>query len=337
MASSYRNIPRPLRIYLDVTNSCPLNCIHCFANAKEMNSNEFALSELKNLILQITEMGVKNLIISGGEPLSRADIFDFLSFCSDRTLNTTLLTNGILIDFAKSKVLNDLNTEVRVSIDGISKQNHDYIRGKGNFETVLQALNNLKRAKIKKLSIHFTVNRTNINDILLLPYFLNKMSIRDVVISSIKPVGRALEHPEILIEPSLVLLVKERLNTIYKNKLINFHKYEDKNWEGLGCPAAYTKCGITAEGRITPCIFLGKDFEGGNVRDFSLQYLWSNDTMLTKLRNLFPRSSCSQCSEINIFNGGCRALAKYFNRDIEAADPYCCEQKKQKDFQSILS
>lgn len=330
MKQSHKGSNKPYRIYLDVTNFCSLNCRHCYAATGEARAEELTLNELKDVAQQIASLGIKNLIVSGGEPLSRSDIFDFLAYCSGKELNATLLTNGVFIDTAKSRLLSELNIDVRVSIDGVSKVSHDYIRGEGNFEVVLQALHILKAAKIKKLSVHFTVNRSNIGDILQIPFFLNEIGTRDIVISCIKPVGRALQHPELLIEPSLVLLVKERLNTIYRNKSINFHFYNDKNWDGLACPAAYAKCGITAEGRITPCVFLGSDFVGESIRKFSLEHLWSKDTMLAKLRNLPVNSSCSRCSQMISCNGGCRTRAIYFNGGLDAVDPYCCEMKKQK-------
>lgn len=320
----------PRRVYLDVTNFCLLNCKHCYANAGKAASDELSLSELKDLAKQISDFGVIQLVISGGEPLARKDIFDFLSFCSEKGLKITLLTNGILMDQFKSKILNDFNVEVRVSIDGVTSKTHDYVRGKGNFAIVRQSLKTLKDAKIKGLSVHFTANRLNIEDILVLPYFLNELGILDVVVGIIKPAGRTLQNRELLIEPALILLVKERLATIYRNKSINFHFHNDKNWEGLACPAAYSKCGISSDGRISPCVFLGADYLGGSVRNYSFEYLWRNDAILNRLRNLSINNCCAECSQIDSCNGGCRLRATHYNGNLEATDPYCCEMKKQK-------
>lgn len=320
----------PARVYLDITNFCFLNCKHCYASACKASDRELTLKELKNLVQQITGLGINNIIVSGGEPLSRNDIFDFLSYCADNELSITLLTNGLLIDSKKSKILRSISAEVCVSLDGVTKASHDYIRGKGNFEAVLQAINILKSSKVDKISAHFTANRLNLNEILRLPYFLNEIGMSYVVISCIKPVGRALQYPEILIDPSLMLLVRERLATIYKNRTINFRFYRDKNWDGVSCPAAHAKFGITSEGRITPCVFLGADFVGASLRDYSLEHLWNNDKMLAKLRSLPINNSCSHCSQVNDWNGGCRARAIYFNGELDAVDPYCCKLKDQK-------
>ncbi|MFH1259468.1 MAG: SPASM domain-containing protein [Elusimicrobiota bacterium] len=204
----------------------------------------------------------------------------------------------------------------------------DNRRHKGNFNLVLNCLNILKEAGVERRSIHFTVNRTNIGDILQLPYFLQQINVPNVVIGIIKPTGRALEHPEILIEPQLVLLVKERIRTISANKFLNICQYTENNWQGLGCPAGNTKCGITAEGKITSCVFLGKEYEGGNIKISSLEYLWNNDAALNTLRTLHGNETCANCPILLQCSGGCRARAIYFNKDINASDPYCCEIKK---------
>jgi radical SAM protein with 4Fe4S-binding SPASM domain len=321
----------PYRLYLDITSACPLNCLHCYANRGENSVAELSLPELKSLAWQMLDLRISNLVISGGEPLTRVDIFDFLAFCTESGLNVTLLTSGVLLESVMAKRISGLNIELRLSLDGISEETHDYIRGKGNFKIVLEKIEMLKSINFKKLSVHFTINRINITEILQLPYFFNRIGINNIVISTIKPAGRALIHPEILIEPSLALLVKERINTISKNKFLNFHNYEEKNWQGMACPAAFAKCGITAFGNITPCIFLGKEYIGGNVRDKTLAQLWNDDEILNRIRTLPLNKDCADCCDLFEYNGGCRARAIYFNRNVSAVDPYCCERKRTKE------
>lgn len=318
----------PYRIYLDITNNCPHSCLHCYANSGKALEKELSLDELKDLVRQMIDLGVYNLIISGGEPLTRPDIFEFLYFCRENKLKTILLTSGILLNKRNTMVLKNLGIELRLSLDGISEKTHDFVRGKGSFQTVTKILDMLKK-ELDNISIHFTINRINVAELLNLPYFLNQLKIRDIVLSTIKPSGRVLEHPELLIEPSLTSLIKQRINVISKSKNIKIRTYPEKNWQGLSCPAAFAKCGITSDGRITPCVFLGKDFLGDSLRNYPLRYLWHNDKTLNKLRNLAVNDSCKNCLRLSINNGGCRARAMYFNGHIEEVDPYCCEIKKQ--------
>jgi radical SAM protein with 4Fe4S-binding SPASM domain len=180
-----------------------------------------------------------------------------------------------------------------------------------------------------KLSVHFTVNRLNIHEIIRLPYFLLQLGIYDIGISTIKPAGRAKEHPELLIEPDLLPLAREKMRKISTNKLINFHKYNDKSWSGVACPAAFTKCGITFEGKITPCVFLGPEFIGGSIKDHSLERLWNYDAKILKLRNIGEGCDCFGCPNLPDRNGGCRARALYYEGSVTGKDPYCCQQNKE--------
>lgn len=119
----------PQRIYLEITRECFQHCLHCFDSSGQVRDNELTLDELKDLVRQMTEIGVKNLIISGGEPLLRPDIYAFLSFCRKNSINTFLSTNGMLLSAAGLRTVKDTKIHLRISLDGISEETHDYVRG----------------------------------------------------------------------------------------------------------------------------------------------------------------------------------------------------------------
>lgn len=166
-----KNISLPYRVYLDITNVCPLNCLHCYANSSTQHlNNELTLSELKAIAIQLVELNINNLVISGGEPFCRIDLFDFLDFCLEKKIIITLLTNGILIDSVVAKKLKGLAIDLRISLDGLSETTHDYIRGRGNFKKVLDVIRFLQSEHDKKVSVHFTVNRLNLDELPMLAF-----------------------------------------------------------------------------------------------------------------------------------------------------------------------
>lgn len=319
----------PYRIYLEVTRSCPLQCLHCYIKDTPNLSGELTINDFKNLFGQMIAMNIKELVITGGEPFLRTDILQIIDVASKAGLKVTVLTCGVLINRQLIHAIKNYDIDLRLSLDGITPETHDFIRGKGNFEKVICAFNIIKEIKINKLSVHFTVNRINISEILQLPNFLYHLEIQDVTISTIKPAGRALQHKELLIGPDLMLLVRDRINTVSKSKNIAFHVYTEKNWQGLSCPAAFTKCGIAADGRVTPCVFLGPNFYGESIRSKPLKEIWQNDEIMAKLRNLSVNNQCLFCSQFATLHGGCRARAIYFNGELNAVDPYCCGIKNQ--------
>ncbi len=327
----------PYRLYLDITSKCPGSCLHCYAYSQGTPEQELSLPELKSLIDQMVDMRISELIISGGEPLVRKDIFEFLFYCREKPITTTILTSGILLEEANIKLLKEVGARLRISLDGITKKTHDHIRGSGAFDALYGALELIKTTRMADVSIHFTINRLNMVELLRVPCFLNELGIKDIVMSTIKPAGRALEHPELLIEPSLISFVRERIRVIAKSRNINLTTYPEKNWTGFSCPAAFAKCGITSEGRLTPCVFLGPNFIGKSLRDYSLEYLWQNDEVMNSFRNITINSDCGGCDLLSINNGGCRARAVYYNQgDLSSMDPYCCSINKNKLSQTCL-
>lgn len=318
------------RVYLDITNKCPNSCLHCYADSMFSCEKELSLEELTDLVQQMAREGIYNLVISGGEPFTRTDLFDFLWICKDNRIDTVVITSGVLLYRAKVETLRDTKTHLRISLDGVSESTHDYVRGIGAFKGFIETVKLVKQAKFDDVSVHFTLNRMNLKELLLLPSFLNEIGIREVTLSTIKPTGRTRQHPELLIEPALVPFARERIKLISQNKHIIFTHYKEKNWSNFSCPAAYAKCGITSYGRITPCIFLGPEFHGGSLRDKSFRELLEKDEQMMRLRNLSAGASCFACSKLADLHGGCRARALYYeNNNLGAIDPYCCEIKKQ--------
>ncbi len=316
----------PTRVYLDLTYTCPLKCKHCYSCSEPDydSKNELSIKEIEHLLHQIRSLGVAHLIVSGGEPFARKDISELLDLFGIQPFIVSILTNGLLIDSCAINKLKKDGLIIRIGIDGITETTHDYVRGSGNFRAALDTFRMLKSAGIRNRSVHITINKMNICEILKIPLFLNEIGIKDAVISTIKPIGRVINYPELLIEPSLLPIIKHRIYLINYNRNIDFHIYNLRNWTGLGCPAGHTKCSISADGRISPCVFLGEEYLGGNIRDKELIDLWNHDENMTSIRNLPSGTECSTCGYFSLGNGGCRARALYYGHSITGMDPYCC-------------
>ncbi|MBI2267280.1 MAG: radical SAM protein, partial [Armatimonadetes bacterium] len=257
----------PARIYLDVTNACPLRCLHCFSSAGNPLTGELSRREIGDLLDQIGAMKTPSLVIGGGEPLAREDIFDILDDCLKRGVPTEMVTNGVLLDSIAARRLAAMNMPLRLSLDGVSAETHDAIRGAGAFQGALRAATLLRGAGLSCLSIHFTVNRTNVQDLLKLPPFLHQLGIENVVISAVKPKGRAKDNPDLLISPKMAPYVRHKIALISLSSSAQVRQYCDKNWRDFGCPGGHLKMGIAAEGKVTPCVFLARECDrSANIR-----------------------------------------------------------------------
>lgn len=317
----------PSRVYIDVTNQCQLRCLHCYASSGAKWDNELTLAEIKKTVDQVYEMGVKNVTFSGGEPLMRAELPEILEYACKKGLDTTLLTNGLLINEEWAKLFAQLNIRVKMSLDGATAETHDYLRGKGSFEKLKKAIFHLLQAQVDDIALHFTIHRKNVKEILLLPELLQQLGVRNLVVGTIKPSGRAEVNSELLLPPAMIPYVQQKVSLLSLSEYINIQQFSEKGWDGFGCPATCNKLGITASGDATVCVFLGPDFLGNNIRDYSLAELWEQH--LAQEDFFVANDECARCPVVSDTGGGCRARALYYHHDINGTDPHCCALYEQ--------
>ncbi len=155
--------PKPRLVFWEVTKGCNLRCIHCRATATELSSpTDLPTEKAKGIIDQIAAFANPILVLSGGEPLYRKDIFELASYGTAKGLRVALATNGTLVTKEVAKKIVDAGVKrVSISLDGADAETHDSFRGiPGAFENAVQGLNNL-RALGMGLQINMTVARHN--------------------------------------------------------------------------------------------------------------------------------------------------------------------------------
>src|SRR5512140_3131207 len=89
---------KPRLVFWEVTKGCNLRCVHCRATATELASpSDLPTTRALDIISQIAAFSNPILVLSGGEPLYRADIFQLARFATDKGLRVALATNGTLV------------------------------------------------------------------------------------------------------------------------------------------------------------------------------------------------------------------------------------------------
>ena len=153
----------PRLIFWEVTKGCNLRCIHCRATATElMSPADLPTEKALNIISQIADFGSPILVLSGGEPLYRQDIFQLAEYATSRGLRTALATNGTLVtkDVAE-KIKNAGIKRVSISLDGSDAITHDTFRGiPGAFEAAVYGMRNLQQLGVS-VQINTTIARHN--------------------------------------------------------------------------------------------------------------------------------------------------------------------------------
>src|SRR5271166_4707621 len=153
----------PRLIFWEVTKGCNLRCIHCRATATElMSPDDLPTKKALDIISQIADFGNPILVLSGGEPLYRADIFELAEYATSRGLRTALATNGTLVtkDVAQ-KIKKAGIKRVSISLDGSDATTHDTFRGiPGAFDAAIYGLRNLQQVGVS-VQINTTIARHN--------------------------------------------------------------------------------------------------------------------------------------------------------------------------------
>ena len=122
----------PFTIAWEVTRACAFSCRHCRAEAHpKADPRELNSAEALALVDQIKEFGDPILVITGGDPMMRRDVFDILSYASEKGLRTSMTpTTTRLVTLEKLRRVKELGVRrVAVSIDGPTAEQHDAFRG----------------------------------------------------------------------------------------------------------------------------------------------------------------------------------------------------------------
>jgi AdoMet-dependent heme synthase len=158
----------PLRLmFWETTKACNLRCQHCRAVPEaERSQVELNTRESFALIDQIAEIARPVLILSGGEPLYREDIFDIGAYGFSKGFRMALATNGTMIDSGLAGRIRDTGfSRVAISLDGAVASTHDAFRGiPGSHAKAIDGLRFLREAGVS-IQINSTIARHNVAEL----------------------------------------------------------------------------------------------------------------------------------------------------------------------------
>lgn len=309
-------------VYLEITNSCNLNCIHCYKTAGDALPHELTTKEWGTVIDELAALGVFAASVTGGEPFMRKDLFDILTLLTENTIGITLFTNGTLLTEEYVKKLKRIGLEkVAVSIDG-TKKGHENIRGKSTFDKTVKGIKLLIEYGLTVRS-NTLVYTGNIHELEALIQLLLELGVNEMVFDRFMGVGRGECSPLI---PHLD--TGKTLSDIRK-------KFEDIHMKYGDATGLYSFCGIgtsmvtiTAQGDVVLCPVLSSpDYCGGNVRD-TLRRVWDSP-VFQPLRDCNLDTACGACPFKSDCKGGCKARVFQHYETFCMPDPWMCAVRGQ--------
>lgn len=340
----------PRLISWEVTQACNLRCAHCRASAEdEIDPLAFDTERALEVIDQILEVGKPLLILTGGEPLMRPDIFDLAAYASEKGLPLAMGTNGTLITPNIAKRMKEVFiSRLSISIDFPTAEMQDRFRGlDGAFNDALNGIRNARHAGID-VQINCTITKMNLpylDDIVSLAIKEGAMAFHPFLLV---PTGRGKELKNV--NPSINecervfrwihkksaemgdrILFKPTCAPFYQRIILQSIRKPpplqgevDMECSGFlrqGCLAGTGFCFISHTGQVQGCGYL--DLEAGNINNQRFTNIWQSSYLFTHIRNLAElKGKCGVCQYRNLC-GGCRARAYETTGDYLESEPLC--------------
>lgn len=340
----------PRLIAWEVTRRCRLKCRHCRAGAEDREyADEFTTEEIKKTLSNIASFAKPIIILTGGEPMVREDIYDIARYGDSLGLRMVMAPCGSLVT---SEAISQMKSagikRISLSIDGATKESHDSFRGvEGSFDDAVSASRAANKGGMP-FQINTTVTKMNISElpeIMKLAAGLGAVSFHPFLLV---PTGRgkdlsgselsAREYEETLkwiyeAAKQVEMTVKPTCAPHYfriKDQMGGTGKDGGLDHSTRGCLGGTGFAFISHTGTVQICGFL--DVVCGDVRksDYNFKKIWEESEVFNKLRNPGEyKGKCGIC-EYHAVCGGCRARVFAKTGSYLSPEPYCIYIPRQK-------
>jgi heme b synthase len=336
-------------VFWETTSDCNLTCRHCrrLDVDAEAARNDLTTDQAKKLIAGIREVGRPILVLSGGEPLMRPDLFELAGSARDAGLPVALATNGTLIDDAMAdRIVAAGIRRVAISIDGADAATHDDFRGlPGSLQQALEGFDRLHRRGMS-MQINCTVTQHNVHQLDRLYDLALSHGADALHLFMLVPVGCGVQIAETNMlsagryEQVLRWLHKRGHEGKLQVKATcapHFYRILQQEAEksggrlqgpreGMaavtrGCLAGLGVCFVSHTGEVFPCGYL--PVSAGNIRAQPLAEIWRNAEVFEQLRDFDALVGKCRVCEFTPVCGGCRARAYHATGNYLDEEPYC--------------
>ncbi len=334
----------PLKdLTLEITRKCPMRCILCSSDGGEPLPDEFKVSELKDIVNQAKSIGVNEICLSGGEPLTYPYILDICEYITSLGINVSVYTCGNIFDLnnSLSSISESYFSKLRIagvkkvvfSIHGSNPQVHDNItKRQKSFKNLIESIKNVQKARLN-VEAHFVPLRENFKELPNIVSILSKVGLKTIHILRFVPQGRGELYKELLeLRPKEVFEFRKILSEIInksKIKIIVGAHYNCLGLDNTRCTAGIEKAIIRPDGFVFPCVGMKniKSFiNRNNIKDDKLEDIINESYGFTLLKVILSKSESNSCqfciSENNCTGCIAQRIIKYGEYDLRK-DPSC--------------
>lgn len=342
------NTDKPRLVFWELTKRCNLKCAHCRAEADEsVFAGELPVEKVKTIIDNIADFASPIIVLTGGEPLYRDDIYDIASYVTEKGLPAALATNGTMIDEPAARRIKEIGVRrVSISIDGMSAASHDKLRGiPGSFDEALAGAAHLRKAGVE-FQFNATITKRNMNELegilklsvekgaaalhlfMLVPVgcgaeiieteALSRQEYEDVLNIFYDLSRRAPIEFKATCAPHYYRIIRQRAREEGRKVTFETHGMAAMT---RGCLAGSGVCFISHTGDVQPCGYL--PLKAGSLIETDFRDIWEGSELFASLRDMnLLKGKCGACEYKNVC-AGCRARAYYAEDDVFGEEPYC--------------
>lgn len=331
----------------EITRRCNLNCVHCRASSeKGPYPGELDHGRCSDILREIGRLGNPIIILTGGEPLLREDVFDLARLGTAMGHRMVMATNGTLLTRDNVRSIKESGIQrVSISLDGPTEAQHDsFRRVDGAFRGALEGIEILKQGGVE-FQINTTVTRHNVSSIEAVMDLAVELGAAAHHLFLLVPTGRAREmasqeigaeeyerlllwlcnvrdkvplHLKATCAPHYYRVLRQEAHR--RGEKVTFEKY-GLDAVSRGCLGGTSFCFISHEGIVQPCGYL--ELECGDLRISSFDEVWQHSEIFKRLRNFSEyKGKCGVCEYLRVC-GGCRARAFEDGGDYMGEEPLC--------------
>ncbi len=269
----------PISATLELTHNCNQKCSHCYLPStdlpQESTEKTMTVAQWEDLLIDLKNSGTLYLTIMGGEPMVSPRFWQILKMSKELAFHTSIITNGLQIQKIKdAKRLKEIGIDnITFSLYSLTPKIHEQMtRTPGSFRKTIRAIKLCQRENIP-IGINTLLTKDNIDTISELQLWCSEREIPIKLDPAITPKFDGDKAP-IKLSPS-----KEQL-TKYYNNMIQANQQQDLSFnprasDASVCNAANTKCAITPQGQLLPCVEIRESL--GDLTQQPFMRLWKGD------------------------------------------------------------
>ncbi len=333
----------PFLVALNLTKRCNLNCAHCYLDAGTRDcgdANELDTESIKRILTEISEVNPASMVvITGGEPLLRPDIYKICAHASSLGLMAVLGTNGTMLTEPNVKKLLEAGvTGAGISVDSLTPRFHDGFRGlAGAWRHTMAGIENCRKLGLS-FQIHMSVHQGNVNEVDAMMAWAHEQGALVINFFFLVCTGRGERMTDIMPEQYETVLsrlvdaqdaypgmmIRARCAPHFKR--LAYQKDPDspltkaQGYEGGGCLAGTHYCRVTPTGEVTACPYIEEST--GSLHEQSFGNIWASSEVFRQLRTPKLSGKCGEC-EFQVMCGGCRARPLASHGDLFGEDELC--------------